>query len=171
VNNDEKKIAPKPADPPAAAPTPEKPSEKILENEKLAIFQQINSWIQHLNHIGWTVTSLFWTLNVIVFWKFINNEMIGKNLCIQNFIKCYRVFIGFQLYFLACIGAITMKLGELLNDNDLTREKLKGAVEIDPLSSKFYKEDLKLMLKSFIRPWGLLLLACYIIFLFKLFRL
>ena len=144
---------------------------KIVDNEKLAIFQQINSWIQHLNHILWTVTSLFGTLNILIIWKFIKGEMTGKNVCVQDFIKySYPFLIVPQLLFLISIGIITMNLANLLIDNNLTRKKLKDALEIDLLSLTTYKKNWKLFFQSFFRPWGVLLLVYYTIFLVLFFK-
>ena len=138
---------------------------KITDDNKLPIlFQQINSWLQHLDHILWAVTSLIGTLNVLIIWKRIA-EAETTNTSIVRW--SYLILIGLHLFFSMSIETVSMKLAELLEDKNLTSEKFRKAIEFR-LRDLFSLRPYRYLL---FKPWGIVTLTYTGLSLFSWWKL
>ena len=127
--------------------------EKTINCENsFVLFQEINRWLQHLDHILWTVTSLMGTLNVLIIWKCITKKEIIN----MPFIKwSYFILTALNLFFSISIGIVSIRLARLLEDRNLTRERFREAVEFR-LRYLFSPISLEYIL---FKPWGVVTLT------------
>jgi len=132
----------------------------IFEEEKLAIFEQINNWMRHADNISWAVFSLFIISNFYVL-----KEMKDKSL--ELFAICYGIlFIPIFLFNICltmlCNNILSFRFNVIESNNKFLMDKFTQIFQFSILELKDYKKFKEAIKK----PWGIFSFIILVLLLF-----
>ena len=125
------------------------------------VFQELNSWLRHINNLLWTVTSLLLSLNFLAMERAINRgiEFLQKPFP-YIFFPWFFISQSIALfYYVISLTVLTIKARKLLKYISLKPEDLQKAIISNRGDFKEYCKD---AIKT---PWALVTLVFVIFFI------